>query len=226
MRTRDGRGGRERESPHSLGTEIGVPCIPRFALAAIATALACAGPPILVPLGYEADSRPESAVHDTIAVVREASDERDDPGLIGHVTVSLFAIPVVDVESNAPLREDVVWHVAHALRSVGYQIKIVDSPADAIGRWPVLKVAIAEFDFRDYNWLTPFYYRVWGDIGLTFTLLDSGGTQAYQQSFAGAGSSSCSDCGFSEATSAALTELLSDLAIASTSTEFREAFAR
>ncbi len=175
-----------------------------------------------VQLGhYRLDEAP-GPFHETIALGRHAGDLRADQSRIGRTTVTLFAITSGDVTLSKPLREEIVREIAEALESLGYEIELIDEFGAEVEGIPTMAVSIQEFHFKNYTWFAP-YIRTWGDIVIGVTLQDADGVLRYEERFTGSGASSCGDidCGFTEASRKAMTQILNQLVTASGSEMFR-----
>jgi hypothetical protein len=176
-----------------------------------------------VQIAHDALSTPTQSFSESIVMQKSADDGRMG-GRIGHATSSVFAIESGDVTSTAPLREEVVLQVKHALESLGYQVILVDSTHPAPNPSSSLKVRINKFYFQNYNWFWPIV-PTWGSIALELTFQNPEGKVLYDKSFGGSGNSYCltGECAFGAATKEALTEVLNKIVEACSSQEFRQA---
>jgi hypothetical protein len=142
-----------------------------------------------VQIAHDALSTPTQSFSESIVMQKSADDGRMG-GRIGHATSSVFAIESGDVTSTAPLREEVVLQVKHALESLGYQVILVDSTHPAPNPSSSLKVRINKFYFQNYNWFWPIV-PTWGSIALELTFQNPEGKVLYDKSFGGSGNSYC-----------------------------------
>ncbi len=184
---------------------------------------ACSAGPIA--LTHHPLRKPNTTFDDTLAVHRSARDLRHDQSRIGRPTLSLFAIPAGSVTAGQPFGNEVARLVVSALEWAGYDVEVVDPGDPAPRSSPTLAVAIEEFFFKNYTWLYPFI-KTWGDIRLRVTLYDANQEVAFERTYSAEGESSCGDveCGFFEATTDALTDVLNQIVQGSSSREFRVAF--
>jgi len=167
-----------------------------------------------------------------VSLVQPAEDARSDRSRVGRATITLFAITSGDIQTYAPVGEEVARNVADALRSAGYQVVMGDR-AELLGDKsdstpsPAVVVKVDEFYFRNYNWLWPFV-PTWGGIQLTIEVQTPENQTIYQETIRGSGSSYrlTGNSAFSKAARNAMTEVLQQLVVAISSQEFQTAAVR
>ena len=188
-------------------------------------AAACATGPQPVHLTHYLLAEPHSRFDESIALLRTADDLREDSSGIGHTTGTLFSIPLETVVTDSPLREEIGRQVSEALGTLGYNVIQVDTLGDLEAPLASLALSIQEFRFNNFTWAAPIIHTS-GKIVLGVVVRDPGGRVRYEQSFSGGGSSVCSDidCGFAEATTRAMTEVLDGIVTAGATESFRSAF--
>jgi hypothetical protein len=86
-----------------------------------------------------------------------------------------------------------------------------------------LQVDIKEFWFSNYNWFYPIVPTS-GDIQMTLTLSNSEGKKIFEKSYSGSGRSYClsGQCGFGNATTTAMTEVLNKIIVDFSGNEIRQ----
>ncbi len=164
---------------------------------------------------------PDRSLSGRVPGLERAEDLRDTQERIGRATVTLFAIPSGSVTTQGHVTEEVVTNVKEGLEAVGYDVDVTDQVP---GNEPCMLVKIDELHFRNYNWLWP-YVPTWGHIGLTVEVRRPDGRIAYERSFRASGRSHCltGACAFTNASRAAMTEVLDQMIADFASQEFRTA---
>jgi hypothetical protein len=154
-------------------------------------------------------------------LIDRAQDSRSDRDDIGNATVTLFAVPAGDVTTEQDVTRTIALHVKDALEAGGYAVELVSTPShDA----PLVIVRIDEMDFQNYNWLWPLV-PTWGDVKLTVLVQGVDRGNLYERSFESGGNSLCleGECAFEAAAEEAMTEVLEQIAAASSEDDFRRA---
>lgn len=179
-----------------------------------------------IPVMHDSLSTPERQFSDGIVVERPAQDLRSNTSRVGRATITVFAITSGSVKTKDPVTDAVVEQIKDAFEAGGYHVTVADKDHARVANAPIVEVSIEDFYFRNYNWLWPIV-PTWGGIELGLTVSQANGTVVYQRSFRGKGSSLClsGHCAFKAATRQAMTELLNEIAVVSTTQEFRSALA-
>ncbi len=174
-----------------------------------------------VGLIHEELERPSELHSDAVPLVDRARDSRSDRDAIGNATFTLFAIPSGDITTEREVTETIVLHVKDAFEAAGYTVELVPEPS---GDAPMAIVRIDELDFQNYNWLWPFV-PTWGDVRLTVMVQGVDQGALYERSFESGGNSYCleGECAFEAAAEEAMTEVLEQIAEASSGDDFRRA---
>ena len=117
-----------------------------------------------------------------------AEDLRAERRRIGRATFTVFAITSGSIRTQDALEEEVLKEVTLALEAGGYRVKVLRSLTPTDGNSPIIKTAIQQFHFKNYNWLFPFV-PTWGDIEIALTVENGSGERLFRRSFIGSGSS-------------------------------------
>src|SRR5258707_15876380 len=72
------------------------------------------------------------------------------PGRIGWGTFTVFAIPVAPVTISGQGDRDLMTQVKAAAEHCGYEVKLVENPAEAAGM-PLLSCKVEEIAFKNYT---------------------------------------------------------------------------
>ncbi len=183
-------------------------------------------PPHQIPLAHDVLAMPQQRFSDHIVMQKQADDRRENPGRIGHLNATLFAIEAGSVETTSPLPIEIVMQVKEALESTGYQITLADAPHAAPLPSTILKIQIDEFYFKNYSWFWPLFFT-WGNIALTLTLENHEGkalfAKTFQQSRNFTNFSFFPQPLFDVAIKETLTEILNQIVNVSSTEEFRQA---
>ena len=147
-----------------------------------------------------------------LSVENPAVDLREEKDRIGRTTFTLFAITTGNVTTTNPVGEQMVDQIIDALSSLGYQsTKSTNGIVNTNNTEQplVLKIAINEIWFKNYNWLFPIV-PTWGDIKITIFLENTNGKKLFEKAYQGDGSSLClsGHCAFNSATKEAMTNIL------------------
>ncbi len=167
-----------------------------------------------IALSHEALTTPTQKYTENLSVEKTVTDLREEKDRIGRSTFTVFAITTGSVTTTTPVGEQVVEQIVDALSSLGYQVnKNANGSENTHTTQPLmLKVALNEIWFKNYNWFFPLV-PTWGDIKITLFLENSMGKKLFEKSYEGGGNSLClsGHCAFNSATKEAMTEVLNKI---------------
>jgi len=168
-----------------------------------------------ISLSHEALTAPPQQFTNKLTVEKSAVDLREENDRIGRTTFTVFAISTGSVTTTSPVEEQIVDQIIDALSLLGYQINKNTSSLESTSTTVqplLLKVALNEIWFKNYNWVFPIV-PTWGDIKITLFLENSSGKKLFEKSYEGGGNSLClsGHCAFDSATKEAMTELLNKI---------------
>ena len=187
----------------------------RIALLAVAAMLSGACATETVWLSPNQVSPPD--VNGAGAEVGVAAAAEGIPEVIGHPTVTVFAIPAGDVAVDQG-GEKVMQAVAGALQAAGYRpVAAADRPGA-----PHLTCQVTRMEFKNYTWFMPMIHT-WGDIELSLVLVDGAGQTRWRKEYAGNYDGNGFDEPFGKAVNTALGKILARATEDFTTAEFRAA---
>src|SRR5881394_4257910 len=128
------------------------------------------------------------------------------PGRIGWGTFTVFAIPVAPVTISGQGDRDMMTQVKAAAEHCGYEVKLVENPAEAAGM-PVLSCKVEEIAFKNYTYFFPIVFN-WGGMTVDFALTSAEGKTIWFKSYNGHGNGAYD---FNSTVNKALTGLLNDV---------------
>ncbi len=168
-----------------------------------------------IALSHETLTAPSQQFTEKLTVEKPAVDLRKENDRIGRTTFTVFAISTGSVTTTSPVEEQIVEQIIDALSLLGYQVNKNTSSLESTSTTIqplILKVALNEIWFKNYNWVFPIV-PTWGDIKITLFLENSSGKKLFEKSYEGGGNSLClsGHCAFDSATKEAMTELLNKI---------------
>lgn len=175
-----------------------------------------------IRLSHDDLGTPTRQFSETLSMKSPAADLRTERDRIGRATVTVFAITSGSIRTKGPVEEEVANEVKLALEAGGYRVELVREEMPAQGSSPLVKVAIKEFWFTNYNWFWPLV-PTGGDVEIAITVESAAGQQMFERSFKGSGNSLCltGHCAFDTATKKAITDIGQQIRDAVKSEEFR-----
>ena len=175
-----------------------------------------------IRLSHDDLGTPKRQFSETLQMKSPAADLRTERDRIGRATITVFAITSGSIRTEGRVEEEVANEVKLALEAGGYRVELIREGTTAQGSSPVVKVAIKELWFKNYNWLWPIV-PTWGDVEIAITVENASGQQLFERSFKGSGNSLCltGHCAFETATKKAMTAICQQIRDVVMSEEFR-----
>jgi len=160
-----------------LSSKIKVP------LAICLAGIILAGCQKVVPIELKELTPPQRKARGTLLIGDLARSVRTEPpDLIGYHTFSIFGIRTVPIKAEMPpgMQDAMISHIKKALRTAGYNIKIVP-PGDKVN-YPVLRGEIRQFWYSSYWWFWPVTF-VGGSIKMDLILEGPDGEELWREGF-------------------------------------------
>lgn len=175
-----------------------------------------------VRLSHEELEPPAHQFTPTLRLETPVSDLRKKRGRIGRATITVFAITSGHIHTQTPMVDEVADEVKLALEGGGYTVEPVTETDPGNGETPMVKVAIRNLWFLNYNWFWPLV-PTWGNVEIAMSVEDSAGLTLFEQTFSATGNSYCltGHCAFETATRKAMTAICQQIRDAVASDEFR-----
>jgi len=175
-----------------------------------------------IRLSHDDLGTPKSQFSEMLHLKAPAEDLRADRRRIGRATITVFAITSGSIRTQDSLEEEVLNEVKLALEAGGYRVKVLRGRTPTQDSSPIIKAAVQQLYFRNYNWIWPFV-PTWGDIEIALTVEDATGERLFRRSFSGSGTSYqlIGHDAFETATKEAMTDICQQIRDMVRSADFR-----